>query len=299
MRKAFAAAAALLAVAVTAAGCTGAEGAGGGPRIAVTTPILGDVVTALVDDRAEVEVIMPRGASPHDFQPSARQVVAMADADALIVNGFGFEAGLEDALEAAADDGADVYEVAPTVEPLAANRRDPHFFNDPARMLEAVRGIARHLRATVPALATASFGASVRAYERRLRATDAAVERILAPIPPDRRKLVTDHDVFGHFADRYRFRVVGALIPSLSAQAEASARHLTELAATIRAEQVPAIFADTNAPSRLADRLAATTGVSVAVVVLFGESLGPEGSAGGSYLAMMATNASRIAAALE
>ncbi len=291
-----------LAVGLLVLTATAACGAGSGPdreaRIVVSTDILGDVVAAMVGDRAEVEVVMPRGASPHEFSPSARQAVAMREADALIVNGWGFEAGLDDTVDAARRAGVNVFEAVSAVRPQGGAPHDPHFFTDPARMVQAVTAIAAHLRSTVPALRTAAFGAAARSYQRRLEGADAEVERILAVVPARRRVLVTDHEVFGYFAERYDFRVVGTVIPNLSTSSEPSARGLADLAEAIRAERVPAIFASTSAPARLARRLAATAGVSVRVVGLFSESLGPEGSAGATYLGMVVANAQRIAAAL-
>ncbi len=289
---------AVLLLAGTVAGCsTPAESSR--PRIVVTTAILGDVVGAMVGDRAEVEVVMPRGASPHDFAPSARQAVAMREADALVVNGWGFEAGLADTIDAARRSGVDVFAAVSAVRPLATGTRDPHFFTDPARMRRAARAIAAHLAAKVPTLRTDAFRAAARAYDRRLVQAEAEAEHALAVVPPARRILVTDHEVFGYFAERFGFRVVGTVIPGLSTQSEPSVRGLTALAATIRARGVPAIFASTSSPSRLAERLADGVGVSVEIVSLFSESLGPVGSDGATYLAMVTTNARRIATALR
>jgi zinc/manganese transport system substrate-binding protein len=92
--------------------------------------------------------------------------------------------------------------------------------------------------------------------------------------------------------------VLGSVIPSLSTLAEPSAADLADLAAAIDEAGVPAVFADTSSPSRLAEALAAE-GTDVEVVELFGESLGPDGSGGETYVEMVRTNAHRIADALR
>jgi zinc/manganese transport system substrate-binding protein len=119
----------------------------------------------------------------------------------------------------------------------------------------------------------------------------------VSAVPAGRRTLVTNHEVFGYFADRYGFDVVGAVIPAGTTQAEPSAEQLAELADTIEERGVPAIFVETSSPTRLADALAEEVG-DVDVVELFSESLGDEGSGGETYAAMMRTNATRIADAL-
>ena len=286
------------------AGCGDGDGSAGGPdraAIVVTTPILGDVVENLTGGAAEIEVIMPAGVDPHEFQPSARQAADVRDADVLVANGGGFEAGLEDTLDGAADDGVAVFEAVDHVDPLAApehpDEPDPHFFTDPARMATAAEALAAVLAAEVPALDTREFQDHAAAYVAELRALDAEVAAILDPVPPERRKLVTDHDVFAYFADRYDFEIVGAVIPSTTTQASPSAGDIDDLAALIEREGVPAVFANTSSPADLADTLAAEVG-DVEVVSLFSESLGDEASGAGTYAGMVRTNATRIADAL-
>src|SRR5918995_4334816 len=289
-----------LALAATACGSDDdtAAGAGSGrPQLVVTTSVLGDVVENLVGDLADVEVVMPAGSSPHEFQASPRQVVAMREADAMIVNGGGFEEGLGDPIEAAEADGVATYAAIDAVETLTfaqdephdeddaeqedhgAARVDPHFFTDPRRVATAAQAIADFLADEVPAL-------------------DAEMEATLAAVPADRRKLVTNHEVLGYFAQRYGFEVIGAVIPTGTTQAAPSAGELDELAHTIEEAGVPAIFAETSSPTRLADSLA-DEGGEVQVVELYTESLGPDGSAGDTYAGMMRSDAEQIADALS
>ena len=290
--------AAPLALAIAAAGGCSASG-GGGPNVVVTTSVLGDVVRELVGDQASVDVVMPPNADPHDFQASARQVADMRTASALVVNGGGFEGGLRDTIDGAVDDGVPTFVALDHVETLpAGDAADPHFFTDPSRMADAVEALAPFLSKQVPALDTAAFRDRAAATVASLRLLDAELAKTLAPVPADRRTLVTNHDVFGYFADRYGFRVVGAVIPSTSTQAEPSAGELDALATTVRDAGVPAVFADTASPQRLADALAAEAGDDVRVVPLYSESLGPAGSDGATYAGMMRTDAARIAAAL-
>jgi zinc/manganese transport system substrate-binding protein len=291
----------LLAVALAACGDEGTAGAAGDrPQVVVTTNVLGDVVSDLVGDQAAVEVIMPPGTAPHEFQASPRQAAAMRDADALITNGADFEEGLTESIEAAEQDGVPTFAAIDAVDTLQLagdGGTDPHFFTDPARMATAAQGIADFLVDEVPGLDTPAFADQAAATIDGLHALDGEVERTLADVPPDRRTLVTNHEVFGYFADRYGFEVVGAVIPAGTTQAEPSAAQLDELAHTIEERGVPAIFVETSSPARLADALADEVG-DVDVVELFSESLGNEGSAGETYADMMRSNAERIADAL-
>jgi zinc/manganese transport system substrate-binding protein len=308
------------------------------PSIVVTTSILGDVVSSMVGDAAEVTTIMPAGASPHDFQASAQQAQQMREADLLVVNGARFEEGMLDVIEAAERDGVQVYEAISAVDTInfadahehagaehagegdkhagkggehasKGDERagegdghdrsgvDPHFFTDPARMAVAAQAILDELTEHVPALDTDDVRKRAKAYISELEALDAEVERVLAVIPAEDRVLVTNHEVFGYFADRYGFEVVGTVIPGGTTAEGGSSTNLAELVEVIKDKGVPAIFADTSSPDQLAQTLAAEVG-SVEVVDLYSESLGEPGSGAETYLQMVRTNAERIADAL-
>lgn len=278
---------------VALAGCGGGSGSSE-PSVIVTTSILGDVVRNLVGDDVEVEVLMPPGVDPHAFAPSARQAAALRDADVLVQNGLGFEAGLEDTLEAAAGDGAVLVTATDGVDLLGD---DPHFFTDPVRMGDAVEHLAAALAEHVDGLDRTALRSRTDRYLRSLHDLDRDVAGLLDAVPASRRTLVTNHEVFAYLADRYDFEVLGAVVPGGSTLAEPSAAELAGLAATIDAARVPAVFAETSSPARVAEALAAE-GVGVEVVELYSEALGEAGSDGATYLDMVRSNARRIAEAL-
>ena len=295
-----------LALAVGVTACGGGDAVqGSGAEIVVSSNILGDVVHQLVGNLASVETLMPPNTDPHEFSASARQAADMRSAQVLVVNGLGFESGLADAISAAQHDGVKVIQVAPLAPRLRTIDEDgtgtpvtdPHVFTDPSRMAGAVGALASRLSDAVPALDTDAFRTRAQDYVRRLHALDADVQRILAPIPAARRVLVTNHDALGYFAERYGFRVLGAVIPSLSTLAAPSAADLADLAEAIQRSGVPAVFADTSSPKRLSAALA-REGHGVKVVTLFVESLGAKGSGAATYEDMVRTNARRIARAL-
>ncbi|MDP7383797.1 MAG: metal ABC transporter substrate-binding protein, partial [Acidimicrobiales bacterium] len=175
---------------------------------------------------------------------------------------------------------------------------DPHFFTDPARMAAAVDGIAAFLIANVEGIDADTVTEAAEAYHAELEALDAEVAALVADIPAENRVLITNHEVFGYFADRYGFEVAGAIIPTGSTLDGTSAGDLAELAELITDEGVSAIFSDVSASDQLAQTLADEVGGDVQVVELFTESLGDSDSEGATYIDMVRTNATRIAEAL-
>ena len=174
---------------------------------------------------------------------------------------------------------------------------DPHFFVDPSRMAVAADGIADFLAANVPGIDVEAMQANAADYVAELEALDGEVEEMLSAIPDDQRIMVTNHEVFGYFADRYDFEVVGTVIPSGSTNDGVSAEAIVELAEVIEHEGVQAIFADTSSSDELAVTLADEVG-AVQVVELFSESLGADDTDGSTYVDMVRSNAAAIAAAL-
>jgi zinc/manganese transport system substrate-binding protein len=191
-------------------------------------------------------------------------------------------------------------EVAPLVGPIdgPSGTPDPHVWTDPLRIARGAQHVTAVIARRVHPSRRAAVVARGDAYVRALRADHRWIARRLKGLPPARRVLVTNHHVLGYFAERYRFRVIGTIIPGQSTLASPSAADLAELAATIRRQRVRAIFIDSSSPRRLADALAELAGLRVQVITLYSESLGPPGSSGATYRRMIRTNADRIAKGL-
>ncbi len=300
-----------------------------GPSVVVTTTILGsvvgDILTCAVGSDSSMTVVMPIGADPHDFQPSSEQVAAMSTAELVVANGLFLEEGLVSVLESLETDGVNVLHVAELVDPLpfaeghgddhadehahdhgddhadeAADEHahgdfDPHFWFDMERMALVAELVGSELATATGVSDYEDCGVSV---ATDIRSAEADVIAALQAVPEESRILVTDHDAFGYFADRYDFHVAGVVIPGGSTLADPSSRELAELVEVIERENVPAIFANTATSSDVVTSLAAEIGRDITVVPLFVGSLGGPGSGAEDYTSMMVLNASLIADAL-
>ena len=166
---------------------------------------------------------------------------------------------------------------------------------DPVRMEEAAAAIAKALFLID---GNAAWGAQAESYMAAMRSTDGAIAEVLGGIPAERRKLVTNHDSLGYFADRYGLEIVGTVIPTGSALGDPSSAALARLVEVIDGDQVPAIFAETSESQALAEVIAAEAGRPVAVIELYTGSLGEPGGEADTLAKMLLLNAERIAAAL-
>ncbi len=297
--------AALGAAAILLAGTSACTPGDEGPRVVVTTNILGDVVQRLVGDQAAVTVLMKPNADPHSFAISAREANAMRTADLVVANGLGLEEGVLQHVEAARAEGVATVEVGARIEPMeyrdgdAAGLPDPHFWTDPARVVTAVRLLTDEVVAHVDGVDVPAVRARAEAYIQEISDLDADLAARFARVPAERRVLVTNHHVFGYLAERYDLEVIGAVLPSGTTLASPSASDLASLVTAIERHRVRAIFADTAQPARLAEVLAAEAGLTVRVVGLYSESLSDAGGEAPSYLAMMRFNAEAIIAGMS
>ena len=259
----------------------------------------------MAGERFIVTPLIPIGADPHSFDPSPSDLRPVAGAELIIVNGAGLEGPLlatlknvgERAKIVDASAGLRSRTPQPGEPPLAKDEVDPHYWLDPVLAQRYVANIRDAFLNADPAGAPA-YRANAAAYTARLGQLDEWVRAQVALIAPADRLLVTNHVSHGYFAERYGFRIVGAVIPDVSTGDTPTAHQLARLSAAIRAEHVKAIFVETGANAQLADQLAAETGVKV-VTDLLDHSLSAPGGSAPTYVDMIRYDTRRIVEALR
>jgi zinc/manganese transport system substrate-binding protein len=239
--------------------------------IVVTYSVLGSIVKELVGEKANVIVSIPNGLDPHEWEPSAKDIEAINKADLLVQNGLGLEGGMEKTLHAAQNKGVRFFtasdyitirhvgpgEGIPTGDPdQAAGAEDPHLWMDPI----AIKSIVSAL----PPILTKEFNLDVASQGKdlvsRLDKINREVVNRVATIPQENRKLVTGHESMGYFAQRYGFKLIGAIIPSTSTRAGVSAANLAALKKLIQENHVNVIFTELGTSSAVAKVIADETG---------------------------------------
>ncbi len=285
----------------------GATSPGRKLKAVATTTIVGDVVRAVGGDAVELTVLIPLGADPHGFEPTPRDVATVADADVIFVNGVGLEVFLEPLLENAGDDvEAVILSDGITLRSLEAGSKDedehqrggfdPHVWFDPNNIMVWVERTAEVLSRIDPASAQ-TYATHAQVYNIKLQELDAWIQDQVGQIAEADRKIVTDHNIFGYFADRYGFQIVGAVTPGYSTLSEPSAQELADLETDLRDLDVKAIFVGKSVNPSLAVRIAEDTGVRL--VFLYTGSLSGSDGPADSYLDFMRFNVTQIVGALE
>jgi zinc/manganese transport system substrate-binding protein len=283
-------------VAGSLAACgSGDGGAGGGATTLVaTTSQVGDLARAVAGDRAGVRQILLPNADPHAYEPRPSDVKAVAGAGVVLRSGGDLDEWLDGVLENAGS-GATVVTLGDAMRPRRGEGgSDPHWWQDPRNAIVAVQRIRDALIAA-DAAGRATYAANADAQIARLRALDRAIAACMTSIPAARRKLVTDHDALGYYADRYAIDVIGTVIPARSTQAQASAGEVARLSRTIRAAGVTTIFPESSASAKLSRAIARDAGAKVGPA-LYADTLGAAGSPGATYIGSLRFNTRALAA---
>jgi ABC-type Zn uptake system ZnuABC Zn-binding protein ZnuA len=301
-RRRYLAVAVVLAV-LLAAGCSGSggdgkDGPGGELRVVATTTQVADLAANVGGARVRVTSLLKPGVDAHDFEPSPADIETIARADLVVKNGVGLDAWLDDVIESSGFDGPVIDASQGVRLRQVGGQPDPHIWQDPGNAGVMAANIERGLSAAEPA-AAATFRANLDAYTKQLQALDAKVQRQIDSLA--NRKLVTNHDAFGYYIDRYGLQFVGSVIPSFDSSAELSGRDIRDLVAKIKATKVKAVFSETSLPPRTAETIAREAGVKVVEGedALYGDSLGPAGSDGDTYLKMIEHNTKTIVSNLS
>ena len=235
------------------------------PVVVVTYSVIGDVVAQLVGDKAVVNVLIPDGQDPHEFQPSAKDIETLSNAAIVVSNGLDFEEGLEDVLENVVDSGNKVFMVGEHITVLKTKEADdhehdhggvdPHLWLSPGTMLEMLPALTSALS---DALGIDLANSSV-ALTTNLEELDKEIQQTISGLQDC--NLVSGHDEMGYFAARYGCQIIGAIIPSFTTTSEATAGELADLKKLIDQYKVAAIFTGLGTNPAVADQLAKELGI--------------------------------------
>jgi ABC-type Zn uptake system ZnuABC Zn-binding protein ZnuA len=292
------------AAAILVAGCgSSASNAPSAPRarvltVVTTTTQITDFVRVVGGANVDVHAVLTANVDPHDYEPTPADLDGIAKADVIVKNGVGLEKWFDQTITDAGPKGT-IVDASQGVTLRSGDGSeeekdgDPHIWHNPQNAKVMVTNIARALEAADPE-AKDTFETNLAHYIAELDALDADIKSQIATLT--NRKLVTNHDAFGYYIDHFGLDFVGSVIPSFDSQAELSPQDINALVAKIKAAGVKAVFSEASLPPKTAEAIAAEAGVKVVAGedALYGDTLGPPGSDGDTYLKMMAHNTVEI-----
>jgi len=284
-------------VTLIAAGCGDSASSGDREKlnVAATTTQIGDLVRQVGGSTVNVNQILQPNSEAHDYQPRPDDVAGVAGSKLLFVSGYGLDDWGRELLDQSGSKAelVDLSSGLPvSLKAADGSETDPHWWHDLSNLEAATTEVEKALTAAEPE-AKQQIMTNAEAYRTRIRKTDAAIRACLQRIAREERLIVTDHDAFIYFTDRYQVTSVGAVFPSTSTEGQASAGEVAALEQTIRDKGVRAVFPESSLNPALADRIAKDTGAS-SDYTLYGDTLGPADSPQGTVLGAEAANAKAI-----
>lgn len=271
-------------------------------NVVATTTQVRSMAEAVVGDRGTVSSILTPGADAHEFEPKPSAVQAISESDLVLKNGVGLDDWVDKLI---ANAGGNRPLITVTVDiPLRAGdeadehgQADPHVWFNVTNAMTMTTNIRDALIRVDPA-SEATYKANADTYLAGLRDLDRYIKDQIATIPPENRKMVTNHDAFGYYIEAYGLTFVGSIIPSMSTGAQPSAQDVAELIGKLKAQKVKAIFLESSVNPSLARQIGGDAGVKV-VDTLYGDALGEAGTPGATYEGMMRYNTDTLVAALK
>jgi manganese/zinc/iron transport system substrate-binding protein len=296
----------LLALAACGKGRAGSPSGKEPIHIVATTGIVADTAARIAGEHARIEALMGPGVDPHLFKASESDVRRLAEADLVLYNGLHLEGKMGDILTKMARSRpvVAVTESIPESErrepPEFLGQYDPHVWFDVSLWAHTLDPIVEELAKLAPDHA-AEFRSNAESYRRELLALDAEVKERIQQIPAPKRVLVTAHDAFGYFGQRYGMEVVG--LQGISTLSEAGLQDVQRVVDLVTTRAIPAIFVESSVPRRSIEAVqAAVRSRGHRVVIggqLYSDSLGAAGSPAGTYTGMVRANVETMVRSLS
>ena len=170
-------------------------------------------------------------------------------------------------------------------------RFDPHVWTSPKGARIQVANLGAGLAAAAPDAAS-SINAATASYLEDIDALDQWAAEAIATVPEGQRVLFTSHDAFGYFSRDYGIRFIGAALSDFNEQQDATADHIAKAVEAVKESGAVALFAENSNNSKSIEAIARAAGVTpiVGEDAMYGDSLGPDGSEGATYVGSIIHN---------
>lgn len=267
-------------------------------KIVTSASMFEDMTENLMTDEFTVQSIVPIGGDPHKYKARPSDARNVEQADLILVNGLTFEGWINELIENSGTK-AKVVTITEGIDVIGSlqyeNSSDPHAWMSAANGLIYIENIKNALIELHPSSKKA-IESNYEIYKARLLKLDQDIETEIQKIPVEQRVLITSHDAFQYFGDRYNVRLEA--IMGISTEAQAQTSDIIRVTKVIQENKVPAVFIESTINPKMLKQIASDNDVVIGGE-LYADSLGDEESSGSTYIEMLWHNTTTIVDALS
>ncbi len=268
------------------------------PLVVSTASIFADMAEVIGGNLIEVQSIVPIGGDPHIYEPTPANAQLVNKADLIIKNGLTFEGWLNELIENSGTK-ASVKLITEGINPISSetyqNSSDPHAWMDVKNGMIYIENIKDALVALDPEHAE-EYTFNFEYYKQQMQDLDQEIVAQINSIPTAQRILITSHDAFRYYGQRYGIKVEAVLGTSTDAEVQTS--DMVRLNKVIKSSGVPAVFIETTVNPKLLQQLANDNDIEIGGL-LYSDSIGDKDSPAPTYLDMLRYNTTTIVQALS
>lgn len=280
--------------------CSNQKNSDGKLKVVTTFYPVYEFTKQVTGDEATVDLLIGAGTEPHDYEPSAKNIATIQDADVFVYENENMETWVPNLLGTLKKDKVNVVKATGDMLLLPGGEEeeeeghdeeghhhdyDPHVWLSPKRAIKLVENIRDSLSKSYPDKKS-TFTKNAAAYIKKLEALDKEYTDGLAGAK--QKNFVTQHAAFNYLALDYGLKQVP--ISGLSPDEEPSAARLAELAEYIKKNDIKYIYFEENASQALASTLAKETGVELDVLNPLESLTEKETKDGEDYVSVMKSN---------
>ena len=292
------AAAAVLALSLTACGTDSDVAEDGELSIVTTVAPITSITAAVAGDRATIEGLVPEGTNSHTFEPPPSASALLERADLVLVNGLRLEEPTVELAEATMSEDGRLVELGTEVLPESDylydfsfpeedGKPNPHLWTDPTWAIRYAELVHENLVDLDPE-GEATYDANLASFEEQATALSDALRADQESVPADERVLLTYHDAYAYFAETYDWQVIGAIQPEDFA--EPTPKEVARLIDQVREQEVPTIFGSEVFPSDALEEIGRATGARYEDTLRDDDLPGAPGEPEHSWLGLMREN---------
>jgi len=256
---------------------------------------LTSIAESIAGDKIQIKGLIPEGENSHEFEPPPSIIRDLSKADLIILNGFQLETHLIELAETNKKDSAELVLLADLhiseenfkydfSFPEENGHPNPHTWTDPILGLTFAEEIMNRFVKLDPDNQIA-YETNYQNFRNRILKLDILIKESIASIEPINRKLLTYHDSFPYFAERYGMEIIGAMQPSDFS--EPTPREVIDLIKQINKHNVPAIFGSEVFPSPILKQLSRESGVEYIDELRDDDLPGEPGDSDHSYIGLL------------